>query len=57
MVDLSDPTNPTVATYYNTWDGRLGNSFYEGVVGVDVDLSAGLIYLADIPRGLIILHE
>jgi hypothetical protein len=57
IVDLSDPTNPTLAAYFNTWDGRLGSSFYEGVVGVDVDLSAGLIYLADIPRGLIILHE
>ncbi len=57
VLDLSDPTTPAVAAYYNTWDGRDGNSFYEGAIGIDVDLAASMIYVADTARGLIILHE
>jgi hypothetical protein len=57
ILDLSDPTTPTVAAYFNTWDGRDGNSFYEGAIGLDVDLGASLLYVADTARGLLILSE
>ena len=56
IVDLADPTKPSVAAYFNTWDGRRGDSFYEGAVGLDVDLAAGLVYLADSERGLLVLR-
>jgi hypothetical protein len=56
IVDLADPTTPRVTGWYNSWDGRDGVSFYEGAIGLDVDLSAGLVYLADTARGLIIVE-
>jgi hypothetical protein len=57
IVDVSDPTNPTVVAWYNTWDGRSGVSFYEAAIGLDLDLDANLIYLADTARGLFVLQE
>jgi hypothetical protein len=58
VLDLSDPTNPTLAAYFNTWssDSSPGGMF-EGAVGIDVDAEKGLIYVADYPRGLLILRE
>lgn len=57
ILDLSDPTAPTVAAYYNSWNESPGESFYEGAIGLDVDLATGLIYVADTARGLLVLHE
>jgi hypothetical protein len=57
ILDLADPTNPKLTSYFNTWDGRNGASFYEGATGIDVDLAAGLIYIADTERGLLIFRE
>jgi hypothetical protein len=45
-----------VTAWYNSWDGGPGNNFYEGAIGLDVDLGSGLIYLADTDRGLLILR-
>lgn len=56
VLDLSDPENPTLAAYYNSWGGP-GLSFYEGAIGLDVDLGAGLIYVADVQRGLLVLQQ
>lgn len=59
VLDLSDPTQPTPTAWFNTWPGYApgyGESFFEGVVGVDVDPVTRRIYLADTHRGLIILH-
>lgn len=57
IIDLSDPTTPAVTGYFNTWDGRNGSSFYEGATGIDVDREAGLVYVADTERGLLIFRE
>ena len=58
LLDISDPTAPTQLGYYNTWSAQTGGSFFfEGAAGVDVDPAAGLIYVADSWRGLIILTE
>jgi hypothetical protein len=57
LVDLSTPATPTVSAYFNTWDATLttnGTSFYEGAIGLDVDLVAGRLYVADIQRGLLV---
>ena len=35
---------------------RDGNSFFEGAIGIDVDLAANLVYVADTARGLLILR-
>jgi hypothetical protein len=59
VLDLSDPTAPKQLAWFNTWPGydpRYGDSFYEGAVGIDVDLDAKLIYVADSHRGLLVLH-
>lgn len=58
VLDLSDPSAPSLAAYYNTWspDTALGARF-EGAVGLDLDPEAELIYVADQPRGLLILRE
>ena len=57
ILDLADPSAPSLAAYFNTWDGRNGSSFYEGAVGIDVDIDSGLIYVADSERGLLIFRE
>lgn len=56
IVDLSDPTLPAVEAWFNTWNGGPGNNFFEGAIGLDVDLATGVIYLADTDRGLLILR-
>ena len=60
VLDLSDPTNPVLIGYFNTWnaDGPESSSgVFDSAVGIDVDLTKRLIYIADIPRGLIILQD
>jgi hypothetical protein len=60
VMDLSDPTKPTLIGYYNTWDPQAdytSSQFYEGAVGIDVDLARKLIFVADSPRGLLILSD
>ena len=59
ILDLSDPTDPTEIAHYQTWPGydpRYGYSFFEGALGLDLDLDAGLVYVADSHRGLIVLR-
>lgn len=59
VLDLSDPTAPVTVAWFNTWPGydtRYGDGFFEGAVGIDLDLDVGLIYVADSHRGLMILH-
>jgi len=60
VLDLSDPTAPKLAGYYNTWDPQAAyttSAFFEGAVGLDVDLARKLIFVADSPRGLLILRD
>jgi hypothetical protein len=57
VLDLSDPTNPTQAAHFNTWDPETApGAKFEGASGIDVDLDAGLIYVTDTPRGLLVLR-
>lgn len=59
VLDLADPTAPTLVAWFNTWPGytpATGTNFFEGAVGLDVDLDAGRIYVADTHRGLLILE-
>jgi len=60
VLDMSDPTNPALVGYYNTWDPQADyttSDFFEGAVGLDVDLTRKLIFVADSPRGLLILQD
>jgi hypothetical protein len=60
VLDLSDPAQPTQLGYYNTWDPQADyatSAFYEGAVGLDVDLGRKLVFVADSPRGLLILRD
>ena len=60
VLDLADPAHPTQTGYYNTWDPQAAytsSDFFEGAVGLDVDLARKLIYVADSPRGLLILRD
>lgn len=60
VLDLSDPTAPQQVGYYNTWDPQADyttSAFFEGAVGLDVDLTRKLIFVADSPRGLLILRD
>lgn len=56
-VDLSDPTQPAFDGYYNTWGGGPGDNFFEGAIGLDVDVYSGLYYVVDTHRGLFVLRE
>jgi hypothetical protein len=59
VLDLSDPTQPRLVGYHNTWDPQADyttSSFFEGAVGLDVDQARGLIFVAD-GRGLLILRD
>jgi hypothetical protein len=58
VLDLSDPTAPSLAAYFNSWKPSASpGSRFEGAVGIDVDTERGLIFVADYPRGLLILRE
>jgi len=60
VVDVGDPTQPHLLGYYNTWDPQSTTStsaFFEGAVGIDVDPSRHLVFVADSPRGLLILDD
>lgn len=60
VVDVSDPAHPAQLGYYNTWDPQAAytsSAFFEGAVGLDVDQARRLIFVADSPRGLLILHD
>lgn len=59
VLDLSDPTQPSQVAHYQTWPGydrAYGRSFFEGAIGLDLDLARGRIYVADSHRGLLILE-
>ena len=59
VIDLADPANPRLAGYFNTWDPQADyatNAFFDGAVGIDVDLARKLIFVAD-GRGLLILRD
>ncbi|CAN5177357.1 hypothetical protein BH11MYX1_BH11MYX1_04340 [soil metagenome] len=60
VLDLADPTKPAQLGYYNTWDPQAdytSSDFFEGAVGLDVDLTRHLVFVADSPRGLLILQD
>ena len=60
VLDMSDPTNPKLVGYFNTWDPQADyttSQFFEGAVGLDVDVARKLIFVADSPRGLLILKD
>jgi len=59
IFDVSDPTQPRLSAWFNTWRGTddplAGRSFYEGTCGVDV--VGNRIYVADIERDLMVLER
>lgn len=58
VIDIADPAAPRQVAWYNTWPGydrAYGRSFFEGAVGLDVDLVRNRIYVADSNRNLMIL--
>ena len=58
VLDIADPPHPQQLGYYNTWDPQAdytSSDFFEGAVGFDVDLARQLVFVADSPRGLLIL--
>jgi hypothetical protein len=60
VLDLSDPAHPAQLGYYNTWDPQAAytsSGFFEGAVGIDVDPARHLVFVADSPRGLLILQD
>lgn len=60
VLDLSDPTKPTELGHYDTWDPRApqaSTALFVGAIGLDVDFARKLVFVADAPRGLIILSD
>lgn len=60
VLDVADPANPRLVGYFNTWDPQAdgtSSQFFEGAVGLDVDLARKLVFVADSPRGLLILRD
>ena len=60
VLDIANPAQPALVGYYNTWDPQAAyttSGFFEGAVGLDVDLSRHLVFVADSPRGLLILSD
>jgi hypothetical protein len=59
VLDLSDPTAPVEVAHFNTWPGYdrdYGNVFFEGAIGLDLDVASRTVYVADSHRGLMVLH-
>ena len=60
VLDLSDPLHPAELGHYDTWDPKsptAPSDFFSGAVGLDVDFARKLVFVADIPRGLVILAD
>ena len=60
VLDISNPEEPVLAGYFNTWDPQgptSSSAFFESAVGIDVDVARKLIFVADSPRGLLILRD
>jgi hypothetical protein len=60
VVDVADPTNPVLVGYYNTWDPAdltQVDRFFASAIGLDLDVSRRLIFVADRERGLLILRD
>ncbi|MFL5352164.1 LVIVD repeat-containing protein [Archangium sp.] len=67
VLDVANPTQPREIGYYNTFrpnDPMRGLSFYDGAIGMRVPkapdvtaANAGLLYVVDMSRGLLILRE
>lgn len=56
VIDFSDPTDPTLVSYFNTWDPDTApGALLEGAVDIEVR-DDGTILVADTPRGLLILR-
>lgn len=56
IVELADPAHPREVAHYNTWDPETAaGGAFEGAVGAR--LVDGLVYVADIGQGLVILRE
>jgi hypothetical protein len=60
VLSVADPEHPVQVGYYNTWDPQADSAtgaFFESAVGLDVDFARKLIFVADSPRGLLILRD
>lgn len=58
IFDLADPTSPALVAYDHTFDLESGGvGPFPDAIGLDVDVEAGLVYVADIDRGLVILRD
>lgn len=60
VLDMADPAHPAPLGYFNTWDPQAAytsSRFFEGAVGIDVDPVRKLVFVADSPRGLLILRD
>ncbi|MBK9029835.1 MAG: hypothetical protein IPL61_00580 [Myxococcales bacterium] len=60
LIDIADPAAPREVAWFNTWPGYdrgYGYSFYEGAVGIDVDVARRRVYVADSNRNLMILAD
>ncbi|MEO8699157.1 MAG: hypothetical protein ABI867_03910 [Kofleriaceae bacterium] len=56
VIDLDDPSKPVLAGYFNSWiEGTGSASNVDGALGIDVDRSRGILYVADATRGLLVL--
>jgi hypothetical protein len=59
VLDLADPTAPVEVAHYDTWPGYdrdYGKIFFEGAIGLDLDVANRNVYVADSHRGLLVLH-
>lgn len=59
LYDIADPTSPRPLAHVNTytWPTDRAPFYFDGAIGIDVDLEQRLIYVADSVRGLLILRE
>jgi len=56
VVDISDPTAPSLIAYFNTWIPGAGRAGDLGTFCIDLDPARRRIYVADSVRGLLILQ-
>lgn len=58
VIDIADLARRRRVAWFNTWPGydrAYGTSFFEGAIGVDLDVARGRIFVADTHRGLLVL--
>jgi len=57
ILDVGDPTAPVELGYFHTFDPQTATFSFDGAVDIALDPERNLLFVADVPNGLVILRR